>query len=69
VQVAQADFYYEGDRLAIFVDGPDHDKDFVMERDRKIREKLDGMGYRIFIIRYDEDLDNRVASLAKYLGV
>ena len=69
VQVAQADFYYEGDRLAIFVDGPDHDKDFVMERDRKIREKLDGMGYRIFIIRYDEDLDNQLANLAKYLGV
>jgi len=69
VPVAQADFSYDGDGLAIFVDGPDHDKDFVKESDMKKREKLDEMGHRVFVIRYDEDLDNRVASLAQYLGV
>jgi len=68
VPVAEADFYYEGEGLVIFVDGPDHDKDFIRESDQKKREKLDEMGHRIFVIRYDEDMDNRVASLAKYLG-
>jgi hypothetical protein len=41
----------------------------VKESDRKKRKKLDELGYRIFVIRYDEDLDNRVAKLAQYLGV
>ena len=68
VPVAQADFYYEGDRLVIFVDGPDHDKDFIKESDRKKRDKLDEMGYRVFVIRYDEDLDSRIACLAQFLG-
>ncbi|OPY50649.1 MAG: ski2-like helicase [Methanosaeta sp. PtaU1.Bin060] len=67
--IAQADFYYERERLVVFVDGPDHEKDFVKESDRKKREKLDAMGYRIFTIRHDEDLENRITTLAEYLGV
>lgn len=67
--VVQADFFYDSHRLVIFVDGPDHDKDYVKESDRKKRKKLDELGYRAFVIRYDEDLDNRVAKLAQYLGV
>lgn len=51
------------------IDGSDHNKDFVKESDRKKRDKLDEMGHRIFVIRYDEDLDDRVASLARYLGI
>jgi very-short-patch-repair endonuclease len=69
IQVAKADFYYDGEKVVVFVDGPDHDKDFVKESDRKKREKLDEMGHRVFVIRYDEDLDNRLNRLAKYLGV
>jgi hypothetical protein len=53
----------------VFVDGPDHDKDYVKESDKKKREQLDGLGYRVFIVRYDEDLDERMDALAKYLGM
>jgi hypothetical protein len=51
------------------VDGPDHDKDYVMESDKKKRERLEGMGYRIFVVRYNEDLDERITKLASYLGL
>jgi very-short-patch-repair endonuclease len=67
--VAQADFYYDSDRLIVFVDGPDHEKDYVKESDKKKRERLDGLGYRVFVVRYDENLDERLDSLAKYLGI
>jgi superfamily II DNA or RNA helicase/very-short-patch-repair endonuclease len=67
--VAQADFYYDNDRLIVFVDGPDHDKDYVNESDKEKRERLDGLGYRVFVVRYDENLDERLDSLAKYLGM
>jgi ATP-dependent helicase YprA (DUF1998 family) len=69
VPVAQADFFYESAGLNIFVDGPDHDKDFVKESDKMKRAKLEEMGHRVFVIRYDEDLGNRISSLAKYVGV
>ncbi len=67
--VAQADFYYDNDRLIVFVDGPDHGKDYVNESDKEKRERLDGLGYRVFVVRYDENLDERLDSLAKYLGM
>jgi len=52
----------------MFVDGPDHDKDYIKESDKKKLERLDGLGYRIFIMRFDEDLKVRIGALAKYLG-
>ena len=44
--IVQADFYYEEDRLAVFVDGPNHDKDYVKDSDKKKREKLDELNNR-----------------------
>lgn len=67
VPVAQADFYYDYDKLIVFVDGPKHDE--AIENDKKKRMKLDEMGYRIFVIRHDEGIDNRIESLAQYFGV
>jgi len=67
--IAQADFYYEGDRLAVFVDGPDHDKDYVKDSDEMKRKKLDELGYRVFIVRFDEDQNERIDALAKHLGI
>ncbi|WP_316967278.1 DEAD/DEAH box helicase [Candidatus Methanocrinis natronophilus] len=66
--VAEADFYYENEGIVVLVDGPDHDKDYVAGSDREKRERLDGMGYRIFVYRYDEDLDESMARLARMMG-
>jgi hypothetical protein len=65
--VAQADFYYSKENLVVFVDGPDHDKDYVRESDRKKRDRLDALGLRIFVIRYDENLDQRMVDLGKWI--
>jgi len=67
--IAQADFYYEEDRLAVFVDGPDHDKDYVKDSDKKKRQKLDELGYRVFVVRFDEDQNEKMDALAEHLGI
>ncbi len=66
--VAEADFYYENEGIILFVDGPDHDKDYVVESDRKKRERLDVIGYRVFVHRYDDDLDERMSRLKSMIG-
>ncbi|HII07724.1 MAG TPA: DEAD/DEAH box helicase, partial [Methanotrichaceae archaeon] len=66
--IAKADFYYEDESIVIFVDGPDHDKDYVEEGDKKKRDQLDGLGYRVFVIRYNEALGERIKELGKLFG-
>jgi ATP-dependent helicase YprA (DUF1998 family) len=61
--VAEADFYYENQGIIVFVDGPDHDKDNVGESDLEKRDRLDASGYRLFVHRYDDDLDESVSRL------
>jgi len=53
VPVAKLDFYYEKQTIAVFVDGPPHDKDYVMKDDEKKRARLKELGYRVHGIRYD----------------
>ena len=60
VPVAKADFFYERLNIAVFVDGPLHDNDYVQKDDENKRSRLREMGYRVFSIRYDhfeEDFD------------
>jgi len=47
--VAKPDFFYERSNrsIAVFVDGPAHEKDYVMEDDERKRTKLKQMGYRV----------------------
>ena len=70
VLIAKPDFEYRenGTSLLIFVDGPDHDKESVKRDDETKRAQLDLMGYNIFVVRYDEDLEKRVFELGKKLG-
>ena len=59
VPIAKPDFYYRSQNLAIFVDGPDHDKDYVKRDDEQKRSKLEDLGYRVHVIYYasvDEDI-------------
>lgn len=54
--VAGPDFYYEKLKLCVFIDGPDHMKDYIVEDDRKKREKLKNLGFNVLVIKDDMDL-------------
>lgn len=56
------------DSQRCFTTGPDHDKDYVVESDRKKRERLDVMGYRVFVHRHDDDLDGSMSRLRSMMG-
>ena len=70
VPIAKPDFEYsrEGSPLLLFVDGPDHDKESVKHDDKIKRGQLDLMGYQIFVIRYDGDMEKQVVDLGKRLS-
>ena len=53
--IVRVDFFYKPDCL-LFVDGPDHDKDYVKIDDQRKRDELRGLGYRIFVVRTPEDV-------------
>ncbi|WP_318567487.1 DEAD/DEAH box helicase [Salinigranum marinum] len=56
--VAKPDFFYErsGSSIAVFVDGPDHQKDYVKEDDDKKRNRLRQMGFRVIAVTSTEDV-------------
>ncbi|MCS7239572.1 MAG: DEAD/DEAH box helicase [Thermoguttaceae bacterium] len=55
-----ADFFYEPNVL-VFCDGPPHDHPERARLDENIRRQLLMRGYRVIIIRWDEELDKQVA--------
>ena len=65
--IAKPDFYFRRQNLAIFIDGPDHDKDYVIQDDKRKRAKLKGLGYRDHIIYYRSISENIIAM--KELGL
>ena len=59
IPIASADFFYEP-KTVVFVDGPDHKKDFVNAGDKVKRDKLLGLGYVVIVIHneaIEEDLE------------
>ncbi|WP_424020081.1 Zn-binding domain-containing protein [Haloplanus ruber] len=50
--VAKPDFFYDraGTAVAVFVDGPAHEKDYVKEDDERKRSRLKRMGYRVISV-------------------
>ena len=52
--MAKPDFFYERENLAIFIDGPPHERDYVQRDDETKRNKLRELGYRVFAIRYNK---------------
>jgi very-short-patch-repair endonuclease len=59
VEYCEADFYYEREGLkgiAVFIDGPHHDEPVSQQEDKEERQKLESIGYRVIVIRYDEKL-------------
>jgi len=48
-----ADFFYEP-RIVVFVDGSPHHRDYVQEADRRKRNRLKGLGYRVTVVKPEE---------------
>jgi superfamily II DNA/RNA helicase len=49
--IAEADLYYEP-KITVFIDGPEHDKDYVILDDERKRTKLKKLGYKIVAIHH-----------------
>jgi very-short-patch-repair endonuclease len=67
----EADFYCERDGLkgvAIFVDGPSHDEPTQRKKDAEERTKLDNLGYRVLVIRYDRSIEQQIAENPDVFG-
>jgi hypothetical protein len=67
VPFAQADFFYAFSIVTVFVDGADLDLEHVKKADEMKRQRLELLGYRLFVIRYNQDIAKRIADLAKWV--
>jgi len=47
--ITVADFFYKPN-ITVFVDGPDHEKDYVEHGDQRKRKRIKGLGYRVIEI-------------------
>ena len=65
--LAVADFYYRRGRVALFVDGSPHHRDYVQEADERKRQRLKALGFRIVVVRA-EDQEAGLDDLAARLG-
>jgi very-short-patch-repair endonuclease len=68
---AEADFFYERDALkgvAVFIDGTPHDEPARKEQDQRERKKLEDLGYRVIVIRYDKPLAEQINAHADVFG-
>lgn len=66
--IASADFYYAGQQLAVLVDGPAHEQDYVSAGDVNRRARLRAAGYSVVSIRFDA-IGEGLVQLAERLGV
>lgn len=60
------DFYYNDGKVCVYCDGSIHDSTEQRTNDDKVRKELKQMGYRVIVIRYDEDLETQIS---KYPGI
>jgi hypothetical protein len=54
--------------VCVFCDGPSHDEAARKTQDDRERARVEDLGYRVVVIRYDQDLEVRVASHADVFG-
>ncbi len=62
------DFYYSGCHACVFCDGAIHDEPAQQERDRDVRRQLRDCGYRVVVIRYDQDLEAQITHYPDIFG-
>ena len=67
--IARPDFIYRrgGHSIAIFVDGPDHERETIKRDDMQKRGRLDLMGYTVLSIGYRDSLEECIRSLTELL--
>jgi hypothetical protein len=64
--IARADFYYEP-KIPVFVDGPDHEDQDILEADKRKRRELRRLGYRWVVIDY-KDIEDGIEKLANIIS-
>lgn len=64
--IAIADFFY-APRILVFADGSPHHRDYVQAADKRKRQRLKALGYRVVVVRA-EDPDLGLSELADRLG-
>jgi len=62
------DFYYSGCHACVYCDGAIHDEPAQQQRDRDVRRQLRESGYRVIVIRYDQDLETQIAQYPDIFG-
>lgn len=63
------DFYYNTHKVCVFCDGSVHDAPDQREKDSKVRKDLQQLGYRVIVIRYDEDMESQISKYSEVFGV
>ena len=66
VRIAKPDFYYKQQNVALFVDGPAHEEDYVRKDDEEKRKKIRALGYRVFAINH-LDIQSGITRLREVL--
>ena len=61
------DFFYKPN-ICVFCDGKAHDEPIQRAKDEKIRRELKARGYRVIVIRYDEDMEEQIERYKEVLG-
>ncbi|MCD6541329.1 DUF1998 domain-containing protein, partial [Candidatus Bipolaricaulota bacterium] len=61
------DFFYEPNVL-VFCDGPAHDLGTTRREDEALRLELVAQGYRVVVLRYDEDLETQFRRYPEVFG-
>jgi ATP-dependent helicase YprA (DUF1998 family) len=61
------DFFYEPN-VCVFCDGSVHDEPRQKEKDRVTRQELKDLGYRVIVIRYDQDIEEQIRRYPDVFG-